>query len=86
MAASPPSTGPAHDIRGSYVRVIVVWLLQLLGLLQNAFCFALLGDVTSAGVNHLAFDVPHGLPLQPARAAVFTQVAIGKANQRLVGF
>ena len=32
MAASPPVTGPVHDIRRSYVRVIVVWLLQLLGL------------------------------------------------------
>ena len=32
MAASPPSTGPVHDIRRSYVRVIVVWVLQLLGL------------------------------------------------------
>ena len=32
MAAIPPVTGPVHDIRRSYVRVIVVWLVQLLGL------------------------------------------------------
>ncbi len=32
MPASPPGTAPVHDIRRSYVRVIVVWLLQLLGL------------------------------------------------------
>ena len=32
MAAIPPVTRPVPDIRRSYVRVIVVWLLQLLGL------------------------------------------------------
>jgi hypothetical protein len=32
MADIPPVTGPVHDIRRSYVRVIVVWVLQLLGL------------------------------------------------------
>jgi hypothetical protein len=32
MAVIPPVTGPVPDIRRSYVRVIVVWLLQLLGL------------------------------------------------------
>jgi len=32
MPATPPVTGPGHDIRRSYVRVIVAWLLQLVGL------------------------------------------------------